>query len=222
MTNSIINGRKEIKAFADYLSHIVSEELSVFEEQFNKQLKQINEMSQASSENRYGLIKYCSKICAKEMDKSTMSYRCRVKPLGYAGDYLILDWIYTKKISTDYVGKLWDELYLRFPASQAVQNRKDHFCNLLSTLANKATNGISVLDIACGSCHDLADAIEKIGTEVAGSYFHCVDAEQKAIEYAKKVLRGNAPDVSFRWEVSNAFRLRTDRRYDLVWAAGVV
>lgn len=110
--------------------NVGSEELSVFEEQFNKKLKQINEMSLESLESRHDLIKYFSKICAKEMDKGTMSYRCRVKPLGYAGDYLILDWIYTKKISTDHIGKLWDELYLRFPASQAVQNRKDYFCNI--------------------------------------------------------------------------------------------
>lgn len=66
MTNSIINGRKEIEAFANYLPLIASEILSVFEGQFNKKLKQINEMSLKSLESRHDLIKYCSKICAKD------------------------------------------------------------------------------------------------------------------------------------------------------------
>jgi len=72
------------------------------------------------------------------------------------------------------------------------------------SLKNSSINGISVLDIACGSCRDLSDAIVQMGTKSADGYFHCVDAEQKAIEYAKEVLQVNAPEVLFQWEVSNS------------------
>lgn len=221
MTNKVIQIEKEIETFANYLPFITNEELSVFDKQFNMRLKQIDEMSLACPKHRYDLMKHCSKICAKELDKGTMASRSRNKPLGYAGDYLIIDWIYTNKTATDHEGKLWDELYLRFPATQAVKNRKDYFCNLFSKLTGGKPAGISVLDLACGSCRDLADAIAQAGSSVAGSYFHCVDVEKKAITYAKKILQSKVPNVSFQWEAANVLRLRTHKRYDLVWAAGL-
>ncbi len=213
---------KEIEAFADYLPLITREEPAVFERQFTMRLQQINEMSLAYPEKRHDLIRYCSNIFAKETDKSNIAYRSRNKPLGYAGDYLVIDWIYTNKTATDYEGKLWDELFIRVPATQAVKNRKDYLCNLLSKLAGEKTNGLSVLNIACGPCRDLAEAIELAGLKAAGSHLHCVDVEKKAIAYAKEILKGyELPHVSFQWEIANALKLRTHRRYDLVWAAGL-
>lgn len=142
--------------------------------------------------------------------------------MGYAGDYLVIDWIYTNKTAIDYKGKLWDEFSLRLPGTQAVKNRKDYLCNLLCKLTGEKTDGLSVLNIACGPCRDLAEAIEIAGQKAAGSHFHCVDVEEKAIEYAQEILKGyEVTHVSFQWEIANALRLRTHRRYDLVWAAGL-
>ena len=221
-TTMIINVEKEIEAFANYLPFITNEEPSVFYQQFSMRLQQINEMSLSYPEKRHDLIKYCSNIFAKETDKSNIAYRSKVKPLGYAGDYLLIDWIYTNKTATDYKGNLWDEFSLRLPGTQAVKNRKDYLCDLLSKLAGEKTGGLSVLNIACGPCRDIAEALSLAGAKAAGIHLHCVDVEKKAIEYAKELIKGyEVPHVSFQWEIANALKLRTHRRYDLVWAAGL-
>lgn len=41
------------------------------------------------------------------------------------------------------------------------------------------------------------------------------------ITYAQSVIAEAAPQVTFRWETANAFRMKIEQRFDLVWSAGL-
>lgn len=212
---------EEIKAFADYLPLITDIDPEVFEKQFHEKLNHINEMSLSIPEKRSDLMKYFYEICWKDMDKGIMQAHSRNKPFGYPGDYLIIDWIYTKKIDSGGIGKLWDEFYHRQAAPQAVRNRKDFFCATFDSLCKESPNGLSVLNLASGPCRDIAEAMSKVSHKNKELHFHCVDMDNNAIDYAKDIVNGCQSNVSFQWETGNVFRIRPSRYYDLIWSAGL-
>lgn len=216
--------RHEISSLANYLKRITTEEQQVFDGQFHARLKQINELSLTRPEERDDLIFHCARACSYELDRCSISHHCRNKPLGYQGDYLVSDWIYKeKKIPLRPLDGLWEEFGHRLPVVQAIKNRKEYFCNLLCGLTGKSPGGIAVLNLGCGSCRDVAEAIVRAGSVAAGSLFHCVDKEDNALAYAQNIIRETKADhVTFQWEVSPILRLQTQRHYGLVWAGGIL
>src|SRR5688572_13417670 len=50
-----------------------------------------------------------------------------IKPHGYAGDFEIIDKIYTYHISSEKRFRLWDEYYQAHECPRAVRNRKEYF-----------------------------------------------------------------------------------------------
>ncbi len=216
--------RHEISSLADYLKRITTEEQQVFDGQFHARLKQINELSLSCPKERDELIFHCARTCSFELDRCSISHHCRNKPLGYQGDYLVSDWIYKEiKEPLQPQDRLWEEFVHRLPFIQAVKNRKEYFCNLFCRLTGKSPGGVAVLNLGCGACRDVAEAIVRAGSAAAGSLFHCIDKEDKAIAYAKNVLQEAKTDhVTFLWELSPVLRLQTQRNYDLVWAGGML
>lgn len=221
MDSIVSKVREEIEAFANYLPHIADEDSAVFDKQFHNQLNHIDTMFLDCPRHRLDLMEFLFEICGKELDKSTMFHHSRHKPFGYPGDYLILDWIYTNKTDSTGRGRLWDEFYQRQAAPQAVRNRKDFFCDTFTMLCDEAQRGLSVLNLACGPCRDIADAIILAGRKAVGSHFHCVDIDYRAIAYAKNIVQKQNLNVSFQWEVADVFKVRPHFRYDLIWAAGL-
>jgi len=221
MDSIVSKVRKEIEAFANYLPRIVDEDPVYFEKEFHSRLDRIDAMSLDCPDHRSDLMEFMYEICGEELDKSTMQYHVRHKPFGYHGDYLFIDWTYTNKTDSPGRGRLWDEFCQRQASSQAVRNRKDFFCDTFTALCNENESALAVLDLACGPCRDIADALTLAGTKAIGSHFHCVDMDDRAITYAKNIVQKQNLYSSFQWEVSNVFNIRPKSRYDLIWAAGL-
>ncbi len=153
-------------------------------------------------------------------DHSLMHRRTRWKPMGYAGDFLVIDWIYTQKTADSGLGKKIDELFHSYEAAQAVRNRKAYFIKICAELSRKTQSRIDVLDLGCGSCRDVLEAHQRCNNGVQ-YFFHCVDHEPKAIEYAKSLVGGTDAEPYIQLDCSNVFRFDTAKRYDLIWSAGV-
>lgn len=211
----------EIETFVDYLSCIENEEPEIFEKQINTKLNYINTISLNYIDIRKELMKFCFEICGKKIDKGIMHPHGRYKPLGYPGDFQIIDWIYTKKTDLQSPGKLWDEFFHQQVASQAVLNRKEFFCEVFVNSCEKVSGSLSVLDLASGSCRDLMEGITRAGSKVVGSHFHCVDMDERAILYAKDLLEEQITKASFYFEKNNVFKIKPSRHYDLIWSAGL-
>ena len=196
----------------------------VFDSEVQEKLNRLNEMSLNVPEQRKDIqslfFSSVHDLFAGNIPGIMQNYTY-IKPHGYPGDYQIIDWIYTNKTATSGIDKLWDEFYHRQAATQAVRNRKNFFRNIFGNHCNQYPDGFSVLNIASGPGRDVAESITDLNCSAEGVAIHCVDSDRNSIAYAKEVV-GNTPSrVTIHWEVANAFKLRTERKYEIVWSAGL-
>jgi len=212
--------KQEIQDFADYLPRIAQEDPKRFGKYVQRKLDYLNAMSRCCPEDRADLMRLCVQTCAPELTQSRIQRQCIEKPLGYAGDFQIIEWIYDCNNDSPGRGRLWDELFNAQAAPQAVRNRKAFFCDVFTSMCRHRSAPRSVLDIASGPCREVIDAVHQAGALARGTHFHCVDIEEKAIVYAQDRVR-DLKDVSFQWEAANVLRIRPAGQYDLVWSAGL-
>ncbi|MBN1493418.1 MAG: class I SAM-dependent methyltransferase [Candidatus Omnitrophica bacterium] len=213
--------KDEIASFSQFIRTITMNNMIAFEHEFHKRLNRINSMSELYPEMRAELMKYFYDVCGDVLDKSHMINKSKHKPLGYAGDFMTIDNIYTQKNGSTGIGKVWDDFYHRQVAPRSVRNRKSFFTYVFNELCYRKQRPISVLDIACGPCRDVDETLKNAGIKAYGSYFHCIDMDERAISYAQDMVKGHTAMITFKWEVINAFKLRTHEHYDLVWSAGL-
>lgn len=148
----------------------------------------------------------------------TMQGLAFVKKHGYAGDYEIIDKIYTRWHSDNPEFRTWDQYFHNQTAPQAVRNRKDFFKETLRELAQENTSDcIRVLNMASGPCRDILEFFEETGDN--RFRFTCVELDPNAIAYAKELLGIHADKVEFINQ--NIFRYKPESQYDLVWSAGL-
>ncbi len=141
------------------------------------------------------------------------------KPHGHAGDYEIIDRIYTKWHSPKRHLVNWDRFFHSRHGAIAVRNRKEYFKDLLSEVDDSAIHAAKVLDIGSGPCRDIFEYLqEKPSTRIG---FHCLDIDRQAIAYATALLDtiGQADKVNFYCR--NAYKFKTDIKFDLIWSAGL-
>jgi len=139
------------------------------------------------------------------------------KPYGYAGDFQIIDMIYQQKVSTDPRYYKWDLFFNDFSAARAVRNRKTFFKNLLLRFSLPHSGTLRVLNIASGPGRDMLEFLnENPDVDV---HFTCLELDERAIAYAKNLLRDHLHRVTFIQQ--NALRFRGRETYDLVWSAGL-
>lgn len=139
------------------------------------------------------------------------------KPHGYAGDFEIIDRIYTRRVSARNEYRRWDEFFHAQAAPKAVRNRADVIGRLLSELADLPAQS-NVLNVGSGPGRDIATWLSSNPT--ARVQVTCIDRDPKALAYSRTLL---SEEMNQRVQLieANALRYRADRRYDLVWSAGL-
>lgn len=211
----------EIHNLAEYLPRIAHEDAAVFQVEVDRRLERLDTLAWSTPEHRPQLQRLCFELCSPELDRGCWYRHVRQKPFGYAGDFLGIDWLYTGATATRGRGRLWDDFLHRQVAAQAVRKRKDYLCETFTRLCMTTSGNRSVLDLACGSCRDVVQAVAEAGDLACGTNIHCVDSDARAIAYAREVVRFQGTAVTFEWEHANAFEIKPERRYDLVWSAGL-
>jgi extracellular factor (EF) 3-hydroxypalmitic acid methyl ester biosynthesis protein len=146
----------------------------------------------------------------------TMQGHAYHKPHGYAGDFEIIDRIYQHWVSPDPRLKRWDIMFHELPATRAVRNRKSFFLQLIEDLYRSRSGPLSVLNVASGPCRDVAEFLYRGRPRLE---FTCVDQDQKAIDYASRLLGDYSEQVTF--VKANALRCRLNSTFDVVWSAGL-
>lgn len=141
-----------------------------------------------------------------------------LKPHGYAGDFEVIDRIYTHWLSSDSELVRHDEYFQSQAAPMAVRNRKHFLKGLLLNLAERSTlRPAKVLNVGSGPARDVFEFFrEWPGAPVV---VHCVDIDPRAIDYASKLCAPYSNNI--RFEQINALRLRLHETYDLIWSAGL-
>jgi len=135
------------------------------------------------------------------------------KPHGYAGDFEMIDRIYTRWESPDVRLRNWDRFFHAQAAPVGVRNRKEVFKKQLRRLPQNAR----VLNIGCGPCRDLLEFFEEHPS--SGIQVTNLDLDERAIEYGTRLCKDHLQQISFVH--ANILRYRTDERFDLIWSGGL-
>ena len=147
--------------------------------------------------------------------KTLQGHGC-LQPYGYAGDFEMIDKIYTRKVADDNKLKKWDYFFHAQAACNAVRNRKDYFKQLIKSKAND----IEILNLGSGPCRDIMEYMEENpNSEIK---VDCIEIDERAIEYGRKIIKNDTiTQKNINFINKNVFRFLTDKEYDLIWSAGL-
>jgi extracellular factor (EF) 3-hydroxypalmitic acid methyl ester biosynthesis protein len=158
--------------------------------------------------------------------------RAYSKPRGYAGDYLIIEWIYrAEAVGTGRVGPLIDRCFLDLPVAQAVRNRRA----LLATEIRRAfethraeeSGEVRVTSMACGPARELFDVFERLDASTSLKAW-LIDIDAEAIEFVQRQRDIQGLDKRMELHLANLVYLATGRQrlelppQDLVYSIGLI
>jgi len=150
------------------------------------------------------------------LDENSLLGHTYHKPYGYAGDFELIDRLYTKWMSPDKTYHKWDNLYHTLDAATAVRNRKDYFQKLM--INHKSSNSkLEILDLGSGPCRDIEEFLSSNPRQDIN--IDCLDMDKTAIEYARGVCDNHIDKINFINK--NAFRFKAEKEYNLIWSAGL-
>lgn len=150
-----------------------------------------------------------------------MTAKAVLKPYGYSGDFEIIDNFYTYWVSSNPLFTNWDYLAQAQPASQAVRNRKKYFiAKANERYAHSSDKEYRVLDVGSGPGRDVLEFFKQNdGKNIRDVNIDCIDMDEHAIEYASQLCVQYKSHINFH--KVNAFRYRTEEKYDFIWSAGL-
>jgi len=139
------------------------------------------------------------------------------KPLGYAGDYQIIEKIYNYHTSSNPHLAKWDRFFHTQKAPKAVRNRLSFFLDQLWKTKRETPSTSHILNLASGPGRDMYEALKVLGTEKFE--IDCVDQDAQAINYAKELCGDFLAHIHFTHK--NVFRFSPTKTYHLIWSAGL-
>jgi len=149
------------------------------------------------------------------------------KPLGYAGDYKMIESIYDNNPQTTGFDRLFDNYMQMSAISVGVRNRKEDFKRmLLDQIHGSHGKPIRIMSIACGSSREWFEIMRKGSDDLSHVTVDCLDVDAKALEYSRERL-GNPSNFNFIKK--NAARLALDKkitrtfpdRYNFIYSTGL-
>lgn len=138
------------------------------------------------------------------------------KPYGYAGDFELLERIYTRYVSNNSKLSNWDRYAQEQASAHAVRYRVEYFSRVLKKTLSRSPEA-RVLNLASGPGRDMLGFFD--AHPDAPVHIECVDQEPKAIAYARSLCESHLGKILFHNK--NVLRFRSKQRFDVIWAAGV-
>lgn len=162
--------------------------------------------------------------------RSRFAERAYFKPKGYAGDFLMMERIYSNRPEGDgKLGVLVDGWCLETAAARAVRGRRKLLKELLRTLCDQRQprqDSIRIMNLACGSNRELFDFLAHCdySQRIEAT---CVDADSHALEYTASRVDVFPHGASIRLMNDNVIRWSLGRirhQYglqDIIYSAGL-
>ncbi len=140
------------------------------------------------------------------------------KPFGYSGDFFIIEKIYQYYVSPVERFRKWDEFLHSAGAVIAVRNRKTLAIKIFEELSRKSM-GLKqdVLILGSGPVTETFEFFERNPDNQLD--FDMLDLDKRAISYAKTKNRKYLKSMTFH--NANVIRFVPDKKYDLIWSAGL-
>lgn len=139
------------------------------------------------------------------------------KPLGYAGDFMLIEKMYQTYVSSDPTCRKWDIYYHTHEATKAVRNRKLYFVRLMEELCADRAETVNILILGSGPTTDVHEFLTR--NPQVNVTFDCLDIDQRAIDYAAEKNKKYLSMINFI--KMNVLRFMPNKNYDLIWSAGL-
>jgi len=123
------------------------------------------------------------------VNESAFFKRCLEKPLGYAGDYQMMNYIYDYEVfeASTNMAKLLNYFMMSHPATNAVRNRAKVVQGLVQQRAAQF-GSLRVASIACGPAREVAGAMQMCGDMGGTVKWSLLDQDKEALDYARRGL----------------------------------
>jgi len=150
------------------------------------------------------------------------------KPLGYPGDFKIIDDIYQNQPRTTGFSRLWDNYFQQLAASKATRERKDDFKKIiLEFIKERQGKDVRIMSLASGPAREIKELIgDNPDSLFSKVVFDCYDLDIRALDYAKNLI-GNDAKVNFFQKNAIRLALKKDIKseipwdYDLIYSTGL-
>lgn len=181
------------------------------------------------------LVKDCIEFFREKLKsiiyQSPFSDRVFHKPLGYAGDYEMMNIIYKGgNNGVTPFAKCLNYHWVSQPAAQAVRNRVEYLKRKLQyTLEHNKKRPLKILSVACGPAKEWQHMISEITKyNDQDIEIHLLDQDEGALKHAQRKIRSlsvKCPNV-FRFQyinkaIKNVIARGLEEKYDLIYSAGL-
>ena len=164
--------------------------------------------------------------------RSPFLHRARTKPLGYAGDYEMMNMLYRDHAEgSTLFGKAMNLYATRSPVAQANINRIDFLGRRILEAMTRVPQGrVRIASIGCGPAQEIHTFLTKYPELGERLEVSLVDQEERAISYCERALAPLAARTHAKVHVirESVRRLLTDRKLsqalgtcELIYSAGL-
>jgi SAM-dependent methyltransferase len=132
---------------------------------------------------------YFQKILNEFFMSSALFRRAYTKPLGYAGDYEMMNIIYRNAFEgEDLFSQVMNKVDCEGSAARAVRNRREYFCAKILSACESAGTECRILSVACGPCVEMEDFFGRVGGRrlPASLTLVAMDQDPNAVENARQ------------------------------------
>lgn len=179
--------RRRLEAEADYLAVIAPDLLETLEQAKHDLAHMVDGFSEAEhAEHRA----YCALHLGPLLGTSPFLRRAREKPLGYAGDYEMMNMLYRDPAEGDSLfGRALNICFTHEPAAQANKNRIAYIGTLIrKALAEHPGRRIRIASLGCGPAREIEALLEASPELGARLDVALIDQEERAIAYCERTL----------------------------------
>ena len=210
----------------------LNEELLSFYDQFSRIIARFNDPKQ-----HFIHREFFQKHLNSFFMESALFNRAYTKPLGYAGDFEMMNIIYRNQFEGDSIfSQVMSKIDNEGPASRAVRNRRGYLQAKIAEVVRHTASGetAKVISVACGPCLEMYDMLLEIKDRELPTKIEIIamDQDRLALENARtrlEPLLEKRDDVSFTFTEDNIKRLIVGKdkdrdiycNADLVYTAGL-
>ena len=154
------------------------------------------------------------------------------KPLGYAGDYQMMNQIYSfEGMGDSLFSKCLHLYFISAPESRAVRNRAEYLYNQIHSkvfpLQDK-TKKVNILSVACGPAFEVQTFIKRNLQAVELTKFCFLDQDMEALQFVQRKIKALERDlkISIDFElihkpIRDVIAKGLDDKFDLIYSAGL-
>jgi extracellular factor (EF) 3-hydroxypalmitic acid methyl ester biosynthesis protein len=223
---------EELQSFEDTLIPIAAEFMTEFFKPAYPQLEA--SLKKVSEADLPACVAFFREQLKDLIYQSSFAHRSVAKPLGYAGDFEMMNIIYRNEHAGDSLfGKCLHAYWLSHPEAKAVRNRSRYLYGVLAYRIRQAAGSpLKIGSIACGPAREvqmLIESSEQESLDLSGCEFHLLDQDIKALKHSHErlwqIARSRNSPVRLNFvnkAIKNVItRGLTERDFDLIYSAGL-